>query len=91
MVSLTGFSTLVPELSYDVLAIGNGVDASAAFYNLKNEIDLGRKKTTREALLEYCKLYTLVIVKLLDKRIILPKRRGRSGIAKVGGQKNKIR
>lgn len=58
---------LVPELSYDSLAIGNGGDASAAFYNLKlaeNELE---RQATRKALLEYCGLDTLAMVKILDK------------------------
>jgi hypothetical protein len=58
---------LVPELSYDTLMIGNGSDASAAFYNLKNEPDEIRRETTRKALLEYCGLDTLAMVKILDK------------------------
>lgn len=56
---------LVPELSYSELMIGNGTDASNAFYNLqysRNHDDLQR---TRAALLEYCKLDTLAMVKLL--------------------------
>ena len=32
-------SALVPELSYESLTIGNGGEASAAFYNLKNVED----------------------------------------------------
>lgn len=56
---------LVPELSYNKLTIGNGTDASNAFYHLqytRNPYDIER---TRAALLEYCKLDTLAMVKLL--------------------------
>lgn len=58
---------LIPELSYKELSIGNGGDASAAFYNLKHVVDAGERETTRVALLEYCKLDTWAMVKLLDK------------------------
>jgi len=57
---------LVPELSYNNLMIGNGGDASAAFYNLgktENEEDV---MNTRKALLEYCGLDTLAMVRLLE-------------------------
>lgn len=56
---------LVPELSYNHLVIGNGGDASTAFYNLsktENETDINN---TRKALLEYCKMDTWAMVKLL--------------------------
>jgi hypothetical protein len=59
--------SLVPELSYDSLAIGNGGDASAAFYNLKQTEDAKEREATRKALLEYCGLDTLAMVKILEK------------------------
>lgn len=58
---------LLPELSYNHLVIGNGGDASTAFYNLsktENETDI---INTRKALLEYCKMDTWAMVKLLEK------------------------
>jgi predicted RecB family nuclease len=58
---------LVPELSYESLTIGNGADASSAFYNLKHTQDDTIKTTTRKALLEYCGLDTLAMVKILEK------------------------
>ncbi|HLP37054.1 DUF2779 domain-containing protein [Lacibacter sp.] len=58
---------LVPELSYSELAIGNGGTASAAFYNLKHATDAAAIETTRNALLEYCKLDTWAMVKLLER------------------------
>lgn len=58
---------LVPELSYDALEIGNGTDASAAFFNLREEMDEEKIKNTREALLEYCGLDTLAMVRILEK------------------------
>jgi len=62
---------LVPELRYDDLSINNGADASAAFYNLQHETDAAKVKATREALLEYCGLDTLAMVKVLEKLVQL--------------------
>lgn len=58
---------LVPELRYDDLTITNGTDASAVFYNLQHETDEIKKQTLRGALLEYCKLDTLAMVKIVEK------------------------
>jgi hypothetical protein len=58
---------LVPELSYDSLAIGNGGDASAAFYNLKDVEDETQREVIRKALLEYCALDTMAMVRILEK------------------------
>ena len=58
---------LVPELNYASLPINNGGDASAAFYNLKVETDIEKIAAVREALLEYCSLDTLAMVKVLEK------------------------
>jgi hypothetical protein len=41
------------------LTIGNGGDASDAFYNLGKTADEGNVENTRKALLEYCKMDTL--------------------------------
>jgi hypothetical protein len=58
---------LVPELSYDALEIGNGGDASAAFYNLRFENDPSVVEKVRAALLEYCALDTLAMVRILER------------------------
>lgn len=58
---------LVPELSYANLNVNNGSDASSIFYNLANENDSAIVKQTREHLLEYCKLDTYAMVKILEK------------------------
>lgn len=58
---------LVPELSYTNLSINNGSDASSIFYNLSNETDSAIVKQTREHLLEYCKLDTFAMMKILEK------------------------
>ena len=58
---------LVPEMSYAGMTIANGGDASTAFYNLRNEVDGVKVEETREALLRYCELDTLAMVKILEK------------------------
>ncbi len=58
---------LVPELNYDSLVIGNGGDASAAFYNLKMVEEVTERERIRQALLDYCGLDTLAMVKILEK------------------------
>lgn len=58
---------LVLKSSYSDLSIGNGVDASAAFYNLKNVPSETEKEIIRSALREYCGLDTWAMVKILDK------------------------
>lgn len=62
---------LVPELSYADLPIGNGADASTAFYKLKDETDPVKVEATRKALLEYCGLDTLAMVRLLEKLVLV--------------------
>jgi len=58
---------LVPEMSYDKLAIKEGGTASAAFESLYNEEDIFRKEEIRKNLLEYCKMDTLAMVEVLEK------------------------
>lgn len=58
---------LVPELSYNDLEIGNGGDASSAFYDLKNISDLEEVEKVRGNLLKYCGLDTWAMLKLLEK------------------------
>ena len=58
---------IIPELSYKDLEINEGGLASIAFESLFYETDLMRIADTRTNLLEYCKLDTLAMVKLLEK------------------------
>ena len=58
---------LVPELSYDEMMIAGGADASTAFYNLRFENDEAKIKETRQALLHYCALDTLGMLRVLEK------------------------
>ncbi len=58
---------LVPELSYNDLEIGEGGTAMAAFEGLLNIKDDTEKQKIRNALLEYCKLDTEAMVRILEK------------------------
>ncbi len=58
---------LVPELSYENLEIGNGGDASSEFLNLYETSDEEKINQTRKALLEYCHLDTLAMVRILEQ------------------------
>ena len=58
---------LVPELSYDELEINDGGLASIAYESLQTETDLMFIAEIKAQLLEYCKLDTLAMVKILEK------------------------
>lgn len=58
---------LIPELSYENLEINEGGLASTAFESLYYETDLIRIAEIRNNLLEYCKMDTFAMVKLLEK------------------------
>lgn len=57
---------LCPELSYNDLEIGNGMDASNSFLDLYFSEDKTHIAETREHLLKYCHLDTLAMVKLFE-------------------------
>jgi Domain of unknown function(DUF2779) len=57
---------LVPELSYKDLEIGNGGLAMARWYDEVYRGDSEKKKAVMKSLLEYCKLDTLAMVKILE-------------------------
>jgi DNA-directed RNA polymerase subunit F len=57
---------VAPGFSYDNMAIGDGGSASMAFTSLFTEADPEKIRTTREDLLEYCKLDTLAMVEILS-------------------------
>jgi len=59
--------SLVPELSYDALKINEGGLASIAYESLQTETDLMFIAEIKEQLLEYCKLDTLAMVRILEK------------------------
>lgn len=59
---------LVPELSYKNLdGVANGGDAMDAYYKMNSTDDLGELATIRAQLLEYCKLDTEAMVRILEK------------------------
>tara|TARA_B100000902_G_C27322309_1_gene925523 strand:- start:49 stop:1542 length:1494 start_codon:yes stop_codon:yes gene_type:complete len=58
---------LFPELSYNNLEIKEGSTASNIFLSMVNETFEGDIKETRRQLLEYCKLDTFAMVRILDK------------------------
>ena len=62
---------IVSELTYANLEIGNGGDASSAFYNLQFEENVSKVMETRANLLEYCSLDTLAMVQILEKLLTL--------------------
>lgn len=58
---------LVPELKYEGMEISNGGMASSAWLSLWELEDSREIKAIRNALLEYCKLDTFGMVKMLEK------------------------
>lgn len=58
---------LVPELSYDGLAVRDGVAAANVFLDLLQGEYVGDVQQARKDLLEYCKLDTYAMVKLYEK------------------------
>jgi hypothetical protein len=58
---------LVPDLSYDNLEINDGGLASVAYESLQTETDLMFIAEIKQQLLEYCKMDTLGMVRLLEK------------------------
>jgi hypothetical protein len=62
---------LVPELTYNSLAINNGSMASEAWLNMRNSDDNEEKERLRQGLLEYCHLDTLAMVKILERMKVM--------------------
>jgi len=58
---------MVPELSYDDMEISDGATASQAFLNTWKMDDQDEIESIRGALLEYCKLDTFGMVRLVEK------------------------
>jgi hypothetical protein len=58
---------LVPELSYDDMEISDGGIASNSWLSMRDLEDLDATERIRKALLEYCKLDTLGMVKTIEK------------------------
>ena len=64
---------LVPELSYNALEINEGGLASIAYESLQTETDLMFIAEIKQQLLEYCKLDTFGMVRILEKLATLTK------------------
>ena len=63
---------LVPEMDYSELEISNGDDALAMFYRIAmGLLHPDSVESTRLALMEYCKLDTLAMVRIHDVLIEL--------------------
>jgi hypothetical protein len=62
---------LVPDLSYENLAIADGEMAMLAYARLAKISDMDEKKKIRQDLLEYCRLDTLGMVRIWEKLISL--------------------
>ena len=58
---------LVPELDYSDLDISDGGTAMNAYEHLQQETDKKNIKKIKKNLLEYCKMDTLAMVKILEK------------------------
>jgi len=59
---------MVPELSYDEMEIGKGDQAMMAWWELINDkLSMDDAEKTKTGLLEYCKLDTWAMVKILEK------------------------
>jgi len=58
---------LVPEMSYDNLSIRDGGMAMNAYFAMNQSNDQREIERIRRDLLEYCKLDTLAMVKILEK------------------------
>ena len=58
---------LVPEMSYEGMAVANGQDAGLAWESLvRGGLDQSERDRTRKALLDYCGKDTLALVRLLE-------------------------
>jgi hypothetical protein len=58
---------LVDGLSYDGMGVSNGEEASLTWLRLRNVVPAEEKVMLRKALLDYCRLDTLAMVKILEK------------------------
>lgn len=58
---------LVPDLSYDALAIGNGSDAAQGWLELLASTDSEATSRLRQAMLDYCHLDTWAMVRIVEK------------------------
>jgi len=62
---------LVPEMTYEGMEVGGGMEAGAAFLRMISTEDLTEKKRLEKALRDYCGQDTLAMVKLREKLMVL--------------------
>jgi hypothetical protein len=67
---------MVPDLSYDNLAIADGEMAMISYARLSKMDDGDEKKKIRQALLEYCRLDTLAMVRIWERLVSMTQPRG---------------
>lgn len=67
---------LVPDLSYDSLAIADGEMAMLAYARLAKIYGMAAKEKVRQDLLEYCRLDTFAMVRIWQKLVSLTQPRG---------------
>jgi hypothetical protein len=67
---------MVPDLSYDNLAIADGEMAMLAYASLSKMDDGDEKKKIRQDLLEYCRLDTLAMVRIWEKLVSITQPKG---------------
>lgn len=58
---------LVPEISYEGLSVSDGMIARRIYHEMCSTEDMVKIKQFRQDLLEYCRLDTLAMVKILNK------------------------
>jgi hypothetical protein len=67
---------LIPDLSYDNLAIADGEMAMLAYPKLAKINDKAEKEKVRQDLLEYCRMDTFAMVRIWEKLVSLAQPRG---------------
>jgi hypothetical protein len=67
---------LVPDLSYDNLAIADGEMAMLAYARLSRMDDGDEKEKIRQALLVYCRLDTLAMVRIWERLVSMTQPKG---------------
>lgn len=63
----TVLPALIPEMGYDGMEIGGGGQASSTYATLHLIEDSAERRKIRQDLLEYCKLDTLAMIKIIEK------------------------
>ena len=58
---------IVPDLTYNNMAVTNGTDAMEAFTRILEMPDGADRKKLRHDMLEYCKLDTLAMVRIFEE------------------------